>query len=214
MKTRPHPARRTPPPLTCAGTAGWTPSRFQDQSSSRAVSEQRGWRCESRVCGAARRGHRLDLTASLFSSSLTAWMVSLHSAIRVSYRCSLVSSLDACTEGQLLITTSCCSTFERWSVFPFDLMDGTKERPLAPTKALILLERPAQKHWLRWENSTGTRTCRRCEHGAEIGREATESKSVLNMTREERIQPTGRGENDPSRTGLIVIATITHQSHT
>lgn len=26
-------------------------------------------------------------------------------------------------------------------------MDGTKERPLAPTKALILLERPAQKHW-------------------------------------------------------------------
>lgn len=103
-------ARRTPSPLTCAGTAGWTPFHFQDQSSSHAVSEQKEWRCESQVTQGPER-HQLGLTASLFSSSLTAWMVSLHSAIRVSYRCSLVSSLDACTEGQFLITTSCCNSF-------------------------------------------------------------------------------------------------------
>lgn len=37
------------------------------------------------------------LTASALSSSLTAWMVSLHSASRVSYKCSLVSSFAACS---------------------------------------------------------------------------------------------------------------------
>lgn len=40
----------------------------------------------------------LKLTASVLSSSFTAWIVSLHSASRVSYRCSLVSSLAACTK--------------------------------------------------------------------------------------------------------------------
>lgn len=48
----------------------------------------------------------VHLTASLLSSSLTAWMVSLHSASRVSYRCSLVSSLDACRTGTLIMIYS------------------------------------------------------------------------------------------------------------
>ena len=58
------------------------------------------------------------LTASLFSSSLTAWMVSLHSAIRLSYRCSLVSSLDACTQGHVLITTPGCTKRETRGMSP------------------------------------------------------------------------------------------------